>query len=89
MLISLFFLYSFQYECNPEEGLMIVIESKRYKCHKEGQRIFILHDSARLRHQGLIICPACEEICQVFASLGISPFYHLFSANFKRKKTFS
>lgn len=54
----------YKYECSPEEGLMIVIESKWYKCHKEGQRISILHDSAKLRHQGLIICPACEEICQ-------------------------
>ncbi|XP_029646723.1 leishmanolysin-like peptidase [Octopus sinensis] len=54
----------YEFECDPEEGLSIIVQSKRHRCYKEGQRVSIFYDSTQLRHQGSIICPACDEICQ-------------------------
>lgn len=63
------FNFKFKYDCDPEDGLVVLIDHQRLRCQQQGD---ILNFTIALNNQknfnlyyGNLICPACEDICQV------------------------
>lgn len=57
-----------QYVCN-ETGLHIMVHGQDFRCYQEGQIIDLQVTSKEWLHTGSIVCPSCEEICQVVSAL--------------------
>ncbi|RNA21168.1 hypothetical protein BpHYR1_011245 [Brachionus plicatilis] len=68
IIINLYSYMFFHYECDPNDGLVVLVAQQRLICQQQGD---ILNFSLAWKNQnnfnlyyGNLICPACEDICQ-------------------------
>jgi len=55
-----------QYECSASAGLSIVLHGgTKLQCLYAGHELHVDVDTDNWLHRGSILCPACDEICEV------------------------
>ena len=60
----------FKYLCDPNEGLLVKVNDGYVKCGSKNEVVnFTVVTSSHLKtmsvHYGNLICPSCQEICEV------------------------
>ncbi|XP_014674624.1 PREDICTED: leishmanolysin-like peptidase [Priapulus caudatus] len=53
-----------RFTCDAARGLIVHIQEQSYRCHRAGQRIYVRQLFNDWLHEGSIICPPCDEVCQ-------------------------
>lgn len=53
----------YKYDCDRNQGLIIIVNDRSYPCLKSGQKIHISFISSGFLHDGYIVCPLCSDVC--------------------------
>ena len=61
----------YQYSCHAGR-LHIIVSNYTYTCYAPGQELAVRIISNDWLHKGALVCPPCEELCQVIITVKVS-----------------
>ncbi|XP_077993930.1 leishmanolysin-like peptidase [Glandiceps talaboti] len=53
----------YQYSCSSTHGLIVYVSGEQYICYREGQTIDVAKTVDDWLHEGVLACPACQDVC--------------------------
>ena len=53
----------YKYDCERSQGLIIIVNDRSYPCLRSGQKLHASYISSGYLHDGYIVCPSCQEVC--------------------------